>query len=379
MELPKIQQAGNLKGKRVLVRVGFNVPIVAHRVADDFRLRRTVPTIEYLKKKGAKIILISHIGRDPKETLRPVANYFNRSKNFPVGFVPDVMAENVRDVIANMQNGSVVLLENLRQYPGEKENDLKFAKYLASLGDVYVNDAFSVSHRKSASVVGITKYLPSYAGLLFQDEVKHLSMALAPNHPFLFMLGGAKIETKMPLLRKFTKVADTVFVGGALANDLFKAKGIEVGTSLADDSVKGLTGIASHKRVVLPHDVLVEGGKNGEVRALDAIGAHDIIVDVGSKTRREFSDLVAQHKFVVLNGPIGWYEKGYDKGTKKLLKVLADSPAKVIVGGGDTVALVAKMKLEDSFLFVSTGGGAMLDFLIDGKLPGIDALTKSRK
>ena len=223
MELPKIQQAGSLKGKRVLVRVGFNVPLISHRVVDGYRLKRVLPTIEYLKKKGAKIILISHIGRDPKDSLRPVANYFNRQKNYKVGFIPAIEASSVESVIDRMQEGSIMLLENLRRYPGEVANDAAFAKKLASFADIYVNDAFSVSHRKHASIVGVTKYLPSYAGLLLQDEVKHLNTVLDPKHPFLFILGGSKIATKMPLLKKFVKVADTVFVGGALANDLFKA------------------------------------------------------------------------------------------------------------------------------------------------------------
>ena len=388
MDIPKIQQAGNLKGKRVIVRVGFNVPIKAHRVDDDFRLKQALPTIEYLKKRGAKIILISHIGRDQKATLRPIANYYNRKKNFKVGFIPDIESSTTQAMIENMQEGSVMLLENLRRYPGEVANDTAFAKKLAALGDVYINDAFSVSHRKHASIVGVPKYLPSYAGLLFQEEVKHLSMALDPKHPFLFILGGAKIVTKMPLLKKFIKIADTVFVGGAIANDLFKAKGIEVGKSLVSKSIRGLKQLAEEDRLVLPKDVLVECGKNGRVRSLEKIGENDVIVDVGEQTRKEYKMLLKGKKFVVLNGPVGWYEKGYDKGTKKLLKVLSDlsdlsagrqgSRAKVIVGGGDTVALVSKMRLEKKFHFVSTGGGAMLDFLADGKLPGIDALVKNK-
>ncbi|MCK5096115.1 MAG: phosphoglycerate kinase, partial [Candidatus Pacebacteria bacterium] len=305
MDIPKIQQAGNLKGKRVIVRVGFNVPIKAHRVDDDFRLKQALPTIEYLKKRGAKIILISHIGRDQKATLRPIANYYNRKKNFKVGFIPDIESSTTQAMIENMQEGSVMLLENLRRYPGEVANDTAFAKKLAALGDVYINDAFSVSHRKHASIVGVPKYLPSYAGLLFQEEVKHLSMALDPKHPFLFILGGAKIVTKMPLLKKFIKIADTVFVGGAIANDLFKAKGIEVGKSLVSKSIRGLKQLAEEDRLVLPKDVLVECGKNGRVRSLEKIGENDVIVDVGEQTRKEYKMLLKGKKFVVLNGPVG--------------------------------------------------------------------------
>ena len=204
-------------------------------------------------------------------------------------------------------------------------------------------------------------------------------MALDPKHPFLFMLGGAKIKTKMPLLKKFVEIADTVFVGGALANDLLKAKGVEVGESLVDTTVGGLKSLVAKENLLLPEDVLVQEGAGSKWRVLDNIEKKDVIVDVGHKTRAGFEDLVAKHKFIVLNGPMGFYEKGFDKGTKKLLKVLSDSKVQVIVGGGDTVTLLSKMHLMKKFFFVSTGGGAMLDFLADGKLPAIDELMKSKK
>jgi phosphoglycerate kinase len=374
--IPSIQSAGNLKGKRVIVRVDFNVPIKDGRIGDDYRLKKTLQTILFLKKKGAKTILISHIGKDEKSTLKPVADYFNRKQNIKMGFIPDWENPMLVDITHNMQNGSVILLENLRRNPGEKTNDLKFAKKMASLADIYVNDAFSASHRKHASIVGITKYLPSYAGFLLVSEEKNLRLVLEPKHPFLFILGGAKISTKMPLLQKFAKTADSVFVGGALANDLLKARGVEIGISLVDPEVKNIKKIASDKKILLPIDVLVKNEKGGEVRALEAVGKEDFICDVGPKTRASFDALVSKHKFIVFNGTLGEYEAGYDKGTKKLLKVLADSKAKVILGGGDTVIMVEKMKLGDAFHFVSTGGGAMLDYLTSGSLPGIDALKK---
>lgn len=378
MKLPTIQSAGILKGKRVLVRASFNVPIKSHKVVDDFRIRRSLLTIEYLKKKGAKVILISHIGRDPKGSLRPIADHFNRKLNMKVGFIPDIDDRMAHDVVKNMPNGGVVLLQNLRRYLGETANSAAFSKKLAVFGDIYVNDAFSMSHRKHASVVGITKYLPSYAGILFQEEIEHLSMVREPKHPFLFILGGAKIGTKIPLLKKFTKIADTVFVGGALANDLFRQRGVEVGRSLVDMSAKGLKDLSSCQNIILPKDVLVVSGIRGESRSLDKIGKKDIIVDIGPKTRKSFEELVSRHKFILVNGPLGNYEKGYDKGTRKLLKVLSDSKAKIIIGGGDTAALVTRMKLEKAFMFVSTGGGAMLDYLVDGKLSGLDALLEQQ-
>ena len=379
MQIPRIQQAGSLKGKRVIVRLGLNVPVKNGRVVDDFRIRKVIPTIEYLKKKKAKIIVIGHIGRDPKESLLPVVNYFNKKVNITTGFVDDIMSEHVVGIIDNMPEGGVVILENLRKYEGEVKNQAKYAKYIASLGDIYVNDAFSVSHRKHASIVGIPKYLPSYAGLQFQNEVKNLSKILKPKHPFLFVVGGAKIQTKMPLLRMYSDVADTVFVGGALANDIFQAHGIEVGKSLVDMNAKGLRGLLKKENILTPIDVTVEDGNKGKNLSLEELGKKDVIVDVGSKTIKNFEDLVDRHKMVVFNGPLGNYEKGYAKGTKKLLKEIAESDVISIIGGGDTVALVSKMKLEDEFTFVSTGGGAMLDFIINGKIPGIDALIKNHE
>jgi phosphoglycerate kinase len=373
MKIQNIQDAKDLKGKRVLVRVDFNVPIKAHKVENDYRIKRALPTIEYLKKKEAKIILISHIGRDPKKSLRPIANYFNNKKNFNVGFIPTFDMKNAATIIDRMQNKKVVMLQNLRRHEGEVANDKAFAKELASLADVYVNDAFAVSHRKHASIVGIPKYIPGYAGFLLQDELSYLDMALKPPRPFLFVLGGAKIATKMPLLKKFASIADTVFVGGAIANDLLKAQGVEVGKSLVDESAKGIRSILSHDNIMLPQDVLIQDGKSC---SFDALRKNDVIVDVGIHTRKSFEDLIQKHSFVIMNGPIGWYEKGFDVGTRTMLKALAKSKAQVIVGGGDTVSLIDKMRLHNSFLFVSTGGGAMLDYLSDGKLPGIEAIKK---
>lgn len=378
MKIPSVQDIKNVKGKRVLVRVDFNVPIISGKIYDDFRLKKTLQTVLFLKKKGAKIILISHIGKDGTGSLKPIADYFNRKQNVKMGFIPDWENPMLVDITKNMQNGGVVLLENVRRNPGEKKNEVSFVKKLASLGDIYVNDAFSTSHRKHASIIGITKYLPSYAGLLLLSEEEHLRQALKPKHPFLFMLGGAKTSTKMPLLQKFAKIADTVFVGGALANDLLRARGFEIGKSLVDPEVKNIKKLAANKKIILPLDVLVKNEKSGEVRTLENIGAEDFICDVGPKTRAMFAPLVAKHRFIVFNGTLGEYELGYDKGTKKLLKVLADSGAKVILGGGDTVTMIEKMKLNDAFPFISTGGGAMLDFLANGTLPGIEILKNNK-
>lgn len=376
-----IQSAKGLRGKRVLVRAGLNVPLSMNaRVVDDYRITRALHTIRYLQKKGAKVIIVSHIGRRMTDTLRPVANYLNRHLNTKVGFAPDILDPDLPEIIANMKNGSVLLLENLRTDQGEVCNDKAFAKYLASLGDVYVNDAFSVSHRKHASITGIPKHLPSYAGLQLQDEVKYLSKALEPKHPFLFIVGGAKIATKMPLLKKFTSVADDVFVGGALAHSIFVELDIAIGRSLLDTSgVKGIQKLAQNARVHIPLDVVVEE-KDGRSRnkKLEDIKKTDRIVDAGKETRLYFEELLSGKKLIVFNGTLGDYEHGHGKATKHLLHLIAESSATTIVGGGDTVTLVRKMKREKDYTFVSTGGGAMLDFLADGKLPGIDALIKCK-
>ena len=377
-QIPRIQQAGSLKGKRVLLRVGLNVPVKNGRIMDDFRIRKILPTLEYLKKKKAKIIILSHIGRDPKDSLLPIVNYLNKKVNITSGFVEDIMSPEIPDMIENMQEGSILVLGNLRRYEGEVKNEVKYSKYLASLGDIFVNDAFSVSHRKHASIVGIPKYLPSYCGLLFQDEVKHLGKVLKPKRPFLFAIGGAKIKTKMPLLRMYAEVADTVFVGGALANDIFHSQGLEVGKSLIDMTAKGVKNLVKKENVLTPIDVTVLDGKKGKNLLLEEIGPNDTIVDVGKNTMKLFEELTERHKLIVFNGPLGLYEDGFAKGTKKFLKEIAESDALSIVGGGDTIALITKMKLENEFTFVSTGGGAMLDFIVDGELPGITALVKSK-
>ncbi|HET8574830.1 MAG TPA: phosphoglycerate kinase [Candidatus Paceibacterota bacterium] len=377
MEIPSVKNIKNLKGKKVLLRGSLNVPMKNGRVADDFRLRSLLPTLEYLEKKGAKIILIGHIGRDPKETLKPVAEYFNKKLGKTVGFAPDLYASDLPERVNNLGNGQILMLENVRRYPEETAGDKKFAKHLASFGEVYVNEAFAASHRKHASITGVPQFLPGYAGLRFLEEVKHLTKAENPRHPFLFIIGGAKFETKVPLLKKFTKIADRVFVGGAIANDLWKAAGVETGKSLVGKDDPFAAALVKKANVLSPLDVVVESAGKSAVRNREEMKKADVIVDAGPKTIAELQEEVKKAKFILWNGPLGFYEKGYDKATKKLLKAIAESKAVSVIGGGDTVTLICKLKMEDIFTFVSSGGGAMLDFLEDGSLPGIEALQKS--
>jgi len=338
MKLPSIKNI-NVRNKRVLLRVDFNVPIKNGKVADDFRIKKTLPTINFLKKGGAKVIIISHLTDGKAKSLKPVAEY---------------LSKRVGD--------DVVLLENIRNYPGEEKNDRNFAKQLAKLGDIYVNDAFSVSHRNHASIVSLPKYLPSCAGLLFEEEYKHLKGVFKPRHPFLFILGGVKFGTKLPVLEKFVKIADKIFVGGALANNFFWAKKINIGRSVFDKNIN-IKKFLQNSKIVLPIDVKKK---------------NSVILDIGPLAIKELSLLIKEQKFILWNGPLGSFEeRGFEKGTKAVARLIANSRAKSIIGGGDTIAAIKKAKIPlKKFSFVSTAGGAMLEFLVKGTLPGIEALKK---
>jgi len=346
------------------------------KVIGGFRIKKVIPTIKFLKDKGAKVIIIGHIGRDLKESLRPVADYINRRTK--MGFVPYLKGKELPTILANMKGGTALMLENLRSHPGEVKNDPAFAKYLASLGDVYVNDAFPVAHRRHASIVGIPKYLPSYVGFQFADELVHLEMALKASRPFLFILGGAKPATKIVLMKKFLKIADNIFIGGALANDFYRALGYEVGKSLLDKKAH-IGALARNKKLMLPVDVVVKTKGGAKTKLPQEILKSDVIADAGPKTIKELEKLVKKSKFVLWNGPLGNYEEGFEEGTASLLKILAKANTKTIIGGGDTLAVAFKHKLHHKFTFVSTGGGAMLDYLADGKLVGIEAIKNSKK
>ncbi len=377
-KLPTVKDIKNLKGKRVILRLDFNVPMNNGKIVETMRIDRAMPTLQYLVKKKARVIILSHIGKDASSSLKPVVRYLNKTMN--VGFVPDFRTEQARHVADSLPEGGVVVFENLRLDDRETENDSEFAKYLASFGDVYVNDAFAVSHRAHASVVGITKYLPSYIGFLIADEVKHLSLALKPKRPFLFILGGSKFETKMPLLKKFIKLADQIFVGGILANDFFKDQGLEVGRSFVDEHSFKLTPLLKKVKIILPSDVLVQNSDNKmSVKNIGELSSGDSIMDVGPQTIKDLEPILKKAKLIVWNGPLGYYEQGFDKGTISLLKAIAESKATSIIGGGDTAVIVEKLGISNKLSFVSTGGGATLDFLADGKLPGIDAIMKCKK
>ena len=372
--MKSIKELKNLAGKKIILRADFNVPMKNGVVVDDFRIKKVIPTILYLQEKGAKVIILSHLGEDGSESLAPVALKIKKLiKNFDFIGTP-IFSDETEKRVNNLKNGEVVLLENLRKEIGEKKNSPSFARALSRYGEIFVNDAFSVSHREHASIVGITKYLPGYAGFQFMTEVENLSKVFNPAHPFLFILGGAKFETKIPLVKKFLRAADHIFIGGAIANDFFKAKGYEVGMSLVGENNFQVPLLLKAKNLVLPIDVEVnKGSKNRFVNASD-VAADETIVDVGPQTVLALKELINKAEFILWNGPLGKYDFGFGSATEEVLKIISKSKAKSVIGGGDTAALITKLKIEDKLGFVSTGGGATLDFLSKGTLPGIRVL-----
>jgi 3-phosphoglycerate kinase len=371
--LKSIKKIKDWKGVRVLVRVDFNVPIKDGVVEDDFRIKKALPTIKFLSEAHAKVILISHLGKG-ETSLKVVAEILN--KNIPVKFVEKIVGTEVENTVKQMEDGDVVLLENLRMHKGEQGGDKLFAMSLAKLGEVYVNDAFSVSHREDASIVLVPKILPSCAGFQLEEEVKHLSKPFSkPKHPFLFILGGAKFSTKMPLIEKYLELADQVFIGGALLNDFLETKGLQVGDSLVDDSIAVSKNILENPKLILPTDVVVKSN-TGELvnKKVNEVLEHDTILDVGEESVENLAPYIKDAKLILWNGPLGKYEELGGGATKKVLELVAKSKAETIIGGGDTVEIISEAKMEDEFSFVSTGGGATLDFLANGTLPGIEAL-----
>ena len=376
MTIPDIRSVQDIQGKRVLVRSSLNVLIKDGKVADDFRLKQMLPTITFLREKRARIILMGHLGRVQNETLKPVHEYFKAL--FPLTFSEELVGSSVRLKAESLKEGEVLLLENLRKDEREENNESAFSKALASLGELYVNESFDASHREHASIVGVPRYLQSYAGIEFLNEIKSLQSAQQPKHPSLFILGGAKFETKQPLVEKFLDIYDHTFVGGALANDFFKAKGYQIGRSLVSDTSLNLLHLLQDKRLMLPSDVVVENEK-GIRRTTEPTDVHigESILDMGPKTGAELLKRAQGAEFILWNGPFGNYERGFSEQTESFAKALATLSATSIIGGGDTVASIGKLNLLNKFGFVSIGGGAMLDYLLSGTLPGIEALQNN--
>lgn len=377
-----------LKGKRVLMRVDFNVPLNENlEVVDDTRLTAVIPTINYICEQGAKLILLSHLGRPKGEfkeefRLEPVAKKLNSLIEPKVEYVNETIGEKVEDAVAALAASEVLLLENVRFYKEEKENDPEFAQKLADLADVYVNDGFAVAHRAHTSVVGVPEKMEEKAmGLLLQKEIESLTKVLdKPEKPVAALIGGAKISTKIALIEKLLNKTEHVMVGGALANTILLAQGKEVGKSLVEkelaESVKDL----SSPKLLIPLDVVVakeaKEGAEKQVKAIDQVEADDNILDIGPKTVEAFSKIIKDVKTVIWNGPMGLFEiADFAEGTNKIAQAVVDSSAYSIIGGGETVEAVKKTGNADQVSFISTGGGAMLEFLEGKELPGIKALN----
>ncbi|MDB5187937.1 MAG: Phosphoglycerate kinase [Candidatus Kaiserbacteria bacterium] len=364
-----------LQGKRVLLRTSLNLPIAADgSVEDIFRLTRGLPTIEFLVQAGARVIIVGYLGRKG-DSMKPVADALMlQAPHIPMHFfgTPYAMAP---DQIALLKNGECLILESTRREEGEENNDPAFIQQLASFADIFVGDAFAEAHRDYASNVGVAKLLPHYAGILMREEIEQLNRALIPVSPSLMILGGAKFETKEPLIRKLLDVYDNFLIAGALANDIFKAHGFAVGKSLVSEMVPEES-VLNHEHLLIPKDITVEG-INKQARVTTPIDVHDtdIIADIGPDTVAMLAPIIENAKSILWNGPTGIYEQGYTHYTTAIAELISKSTARAVIGGGDTVATIEKSGAPiGNNIFLSTGGGAMLEFLIKGTLPGIQAL-----
>ncbi|PIR38541.1 MAG: phosphoglycerate kinase [Alphaproteobacteria bacterium CG11_big_fil_rev_8_21_14_0_20_39_49] len=397
----KILKDLNVNNKVVLCRVDFNVPMKNGRVEDNTRILRIVPTIKYLIQHNAKVVIISHFGRpkgefDRELSLVPLADALSNALDGKfVKFAVDCIGRHAKEAVESMESGDVLLLENLRFHKGEKDNDTKFAEELASLGDVFVNDTFSCSHRSHASIVGITKKLPSAAGLLLQSEIENLESVFKDSeHPMAAIVGGSKVSTKLDLLNSLIKKVDLLVIGGAMANTFLKAKGYNIGKSLHEKELLEETKNIIEKakvnncEIYLPQDAVVakelRNTPDCKVVSIDEIPSDEMILDLGPRTIAKLTEKLEKCKMVVWNGPLGAFEyRPFDVASITLAQNLAYLTSKGVIksvaGGGDVVAALGLSGLNDSFTYISTGGGAFLEWLEGKGLPGINVLYEGNK
>ena len=384
-----------LKAKRVLVRVDFNVPLEGGVITDDVRIRESLPTIKYLIQNQARVIIMSHLGRPKGKVkdefrLNPVATRLQDLLGQPVKKLDDCIGEDVEKAVAALGNGQVLLLENVRFYKEEEENNESFTKKLAVLGDIFVNDAFGTAHRAHASTEGVAHFLPAYAGFLIQKELDFLGKAISdPERPFACIIGGAKVSSKINVLKNLLGKVDTLLIGGGMAYTFFKAQGLEVGKSLCEkdylEEAKMFLSLAksSKTKVLLPVDTVVADAFNNDAHtkivSINEIPADWEGMDIGPKSIETFKAALEGARTIVWNGPLGVFEmNNFSKGTFAIAKVLAESTATTIIGGGDSAAAVEKAGLADKISHISTGGGASLEFLEGKELPGI-AILKDKE
>lgn len=382
-----------VSSKRVLVRVDFNVPLNENKeITDETRIVAALPTINYLIKNNAKVILCSHLGRPkgefkPEYSLKPVAKRLSQLIKAPVKLADDVIGESAKKCVAEMEDGSVVLLENLRFHKEEEKNDPEFAKALASFADIYVNDAFGAAHRAHASTAGVAQYLPAVAGYLLSKEIDILGKAVNnPMRPFIAILGGAKVSDKISVIDNLLNIVDGLLIGGGMAYTFLKAKGYEIGNSLVEedkiDLAKSLMQKAVDKgfKIILPIDIIMADAFKSDAN-IKIVPSDDMLtdymgMDIGPSTRILFSNEIKKAKTVIWNGPMGVFEMDtFAEGTKAVAQAMADCDGMTIIGGGDSVAAVQMLNLSDKMMHISTGGGATLEFLEGKELPGVTALN----
>ncbi len=390
-----MRQLKDVAGKVVFLRVDFNVPLANGKVKEDYKIIAGLPTIRFLLRYKAKVVIATHLGdpggkKSKKFTTEPVAKRLEKLLGQKVVFVKDCIGPKVDKAVAELKPGQVVFLENLRYYSGEEKDDRQFAKQLARPADVYINNAFAVSHRAHASVSAIKAHLPSYAGLLLEQEVASIERALKPKKPLVVVIGGAKIGTKLPIIKNFIKNASQILVGGAVANDFLQSLGYEVGKSKVSGDAKlakqaiSMYKKAGNKKIILPLDLVVSKKKDGKghlaVKSVSMVSKDDYIYDIGPKTISFYSRYLKQANTIAWNGPMGWFEQdSFKHGTVALARVMAarsSGRAFGVVGGGETVEALKMAGMFDQVDWVSTGGGAMLDFLAGEPMPGLKGLIK---
>ena len=394
--LKTINDIENIKGKKIVVRADLNVPTENGTITDNSRIARFAPTAKLLSDKGAKVIIITHFGRPKGKSEefsnKILLNELSKEITKPVDFIDDTIGDKVKEKINLMNDGDILLLENVRFYKEEEANDANFSKELGSLGDIYINDAFSNAHRAHASTEGITKYLPSYAGLLMEEEIDALTKALEnPAHPAIAVVGGSKVSTKLAVLKNITQKVDAIVIGGAMANTFLSAKGYDIGASMSEPEMKETAlniieeASKNNCEIILPIDVCVakEFKENAENKfvGIDDVNGDWKIFDVGPETSKILDEKFATAKTVLWNGPLGVFElKPFDRGTNELAhtvaKLTTDGKITSVAGGGDTVSALKNAGVESDFTYISTAGGAFLEWLEGKELPAIPPLKK---